>query len=134
TDRSAARKGRARCRARSRPRGAPAATGRPAPRRSARPPGRPRRPRPAAEIGGVAISWSAPVYAPLERDAFSSNRHLVPVYWWRMILSENRYPLFGIMRYRTAAFTDAAVWPNRIARSSAVRMPPAFGLTSLALA
>ena len=36
--------------------------------------------------------------------------------------------------YRTAASTDAAVWPNRTARSSGVRMPPAFGLTSLALA
>jgi hypothetical protein len=36
--------------------------------------------------------------------------------------------------YLTAAVTDAAVCPNRIARSSGVRMPPAFGLTSLALA
>src|SRR5262249_33630227 len=34
----------------------------------------------------------------LERDAFSSNRHLVLVYWWPMIFSDNRYPLFGIMR------------------------------------
>jgi mono/diheme cytochrome c family protein len=32
---------------------------------------------------------------------------------------------------RTAARTEAAVWPNRIARSSAVRMPPWLGLTSL---
>src|SRR5262249_11409295 len=37
-------------------------------------------------------------------------------------------------RYRTEAFTDAAVCPNRTARSSAVRMPPRFGLISLALA
>ena len=36
--------------------------------------------------------------------------------------------------YRTAACTDAAVCPNRIARSSAVRMPPGFGLISFALA
>src|SRR6516225_7642619 len=32
---------------------------------------------------------------------------------------------------RMAARTEAAVWPNRIARSSAVRMPPWFGLTCL---
>jgi hypothetical protein len=31
-----------------------------------------------------------------------------------------------------ARSTDAAVWPNRIARSSAVRMPPMFGLTAFA--
>src|SRR5262249_11804514 len=31
-----------------------------------------------------------------------------------------------------ARSTDAAVWPNRIARSSAVRMPPIFGLTTFA--
>ena len=36
--------------------------------------------------------------------------------------------------YRTAACTDAAVCPNRMARSSAVRMPPGFGLISFALA
>src|SRR5262249_20268249 len=34
----------------------------------------------------------------LERHAFSWNRHLVVVDWRRMIFSENRYPLFGIMR------------------------------------
>src|SRR5215471_4731477 len=34
---------------------------------------------------------------PLERDDFSSNRHLALAYWWSMIFSENRYPLFGIM-------------------------------------
>jgi len=33
----------------------------------------------------------------LERDDFSSNRHLALAYWWSMIFSENRYPLFGIM-------------------------------------
>src|SRR5262245_58451762 len=38
------------------------------------------------------------------------------------------------VRHRTAACTEAAVCPNRIARSSAVRMPPALGLISLALA
>src|SRR5262249_44054178 len=32
------------------------------------------------------------------RDDFSSNRHPAPASWWRMIFSENRYPLFGIMR------------------------------------
>jgi hypothetical protein len=33
----------------------------------------------------------------LERDDFSSNRHPALAYWWSMIFSENRYPLFGIM-------------------------------------
>src|SRR5262249_38232237 len=33
----------------------------------------------------------------LERDGFSSNRHLALSYAWSMIFSENRYPLFGIM-------------------------------------
>jgi len=33
----------------------------------------------------------------LERDDFSSNRHHALAYWWSMIFSENRYPLFGIM-------------------------------------
>src|SRR5262245_43912944 len=33
----------------------------------------------------------------LDRDDFSSNRHLDPTYAWSMIFSENRYPLFGIM-------------------------------------
>jgi len=31
-----------------------------------------------------------------------------------------------------ARSTEAAVWPNRMARSSAVRMPPMFGLTAFA--
>jgi hypothetical protein len=35
--------------------------------------------------------------ADLERDDFSSNRHPALAYWWSMIFSENRYPLFGIM-------------------------------------
>src|SRR5262249_1157964 len=35
----------------------------------------------------------------LERDDFSSNRHPALAYWWSMIFSENRYPLFGIMLY-----------------------------------
>jgi len=34
----------------------------------------------------------------LERDDFSSNHHLALTHTWRMIFSENRYPLFGIMR------------------------------------
>ena len=33
----------------------------------------------------------------LERDDFPLNRHPAPAYWWSMIFSENRYPLFGIM-------------------------------------
>jgi hypothetical protein len=31
----------------------------------------------------------------LEQDDFSSNRH--PAFWWSMIFSENRDPLFAIM-------------------------------------
>jgi hypothetical protein len=38
-----------------------------------------------------------PMVSPLERDDFSSNRHLALAYWWSMIFSENRYPPFGIM-------------------------------------
>ena len=38
----------------------------------------------------------------LERDDFSSNRHLALPYCWSMIFSENRYPLFGIMLYSAA--------------------------------
>jgi hypothetical protein len=34
----------------------------------------------------------------LKRDDFSSNRHRALTSCWRMIFSENRYPLFGIMR------------------------------------
>jgi hypothetical protein len=34
----------------------------------------------------------------LKRDDFSSNRHRALPSCWRMIFSENRYPLFGIMR------------------------------------
>src|SRR6185369_15130470 len=33
----------------------------------------------------------------LERDDFSSNCHPALGYWWSMIFSENRCPLFGIM-------------------------------------
>jgi hypothetical protein len=33
----------------------------------------------------------------LERDDFTSIRHHALPYWWSMIFSENRYPLFGIM-------------------------------------
>src|SRR6188508_831444 len=35
--------------------------------------------------------------SPLKRGDFSSNRHLALGYWWSMIFSENRSPLFGIM-------------------------------------
>jgi hypothetical protein len=35
--------------------------------------------------------------AGLKRDDFSSNRHPALGYWWSMMFSENRYPLFGIM-------------------------------------
>jgi len=33
----------------------------------------------------------------LERDDFSFAHHPALAYWWSMIFSENRYPLFGIM-------------------------------------
>jgi hypothetical protein len=44
---------------------------------------------------------AAPIsaFAILKRDDFSSNRHPALAYWWSMIFSENRYPLFGIMLY-----------------------------------
>jgi hypothetical protein len=32
----------------------------------------------------------------LERDDFSSSRHPALIFWWSMISSENRYPLFRI--------------------------------------
>src|SRR5262245_43939620 len=35
--------------------------------------------------------------AMLERDDFSCARHPALAYWWSVIFSENRYPLFGIM-------------------------------------
>src|SRR5262245_7576295 len=55
---------------------------------------RPRRAQaPDAKIGGEESRFR---YA-LERDDFSSNRHLALSYAWSMIFSENRYPLFGIM-------------------------------------
>src|SRR5262245_12816506 len=41
----------------------------------------------------------------LERDDFSSNRHLALSYAWSMIFSENRYPLFGIMLWARATLT-----------------------------
>jgi hypothetical protein len=36
-------------------------------------------------------------YRRLERDDSSSIRHPALHYWWSIIFSENRYPLFGIM-------------------------------------
>jgi uncharacterized protein (DUF1330 family) len=41
--------------------------------------------------------WQRDKVALLERDDFSPNRHPALVYWWSMIFSENRYPLFRIM-------------------------------------
>jgi hypothetical protein len=35
--------------------------------------------------------------ATLERDDFSPNRHPALAYWWSVIFSEDRFPLFGIM-------------------------------------
>jgi hypothetical protein len=34
----------------------------------------------------------------LERDPIRLNHCAFPTFWLRMIFSENRYPLFGIMR------------------------------------
>ena len=39
----------------------------------------------------IGQSWD------LERDDLSPIRHHALAYWWSMIFSENRYPLFGIM-------------------------------------
>ena len=47
------------------------------------------------EPSGGEMPGNASVF--LERDNFSSNRHLALPYCWSMIFSENRYPLFGIM-------------------------------------
>jgi hypothetical protein len=33
----------------------------------------------------------------LERDGFRLIRNRAPNFWWSMIFSENRYPLFRIM-------------------------------------
>jgi len=53
----------------------------------------------------AADAGSASLTAPLCARAcsrsempFPSNRHLALAYWWRMIFSESRYSLFGIMR------------------------------------
>src|SRR5262249_54079873 len=48
------------------------------------------RPTGHGKLGGPKRAW-------LERDDFSSNRHLALIYCWSMIFSENRYPFFGIM-------------------------------------
>src|SRR5262249_10622480 len=50
-------------------------------------------------VGNCGLTDGSYSGITLERDAFSSNRHLALAYWRRMIFSENRYPLFGIMRY-----------------------------------
>src|SRR5262249_33454720 len=47
--------------------------------------------------GDRGLSGLDPVAVTLERDDFSSNRHLALTCTWSMIFSENRYPLFGIM-------------------------------------
>jgi len=56
-------------------------------RRSARVPNRAR----------IALRNSALRQRPQERDDLSSNHHPTLHYWWSMIFSENRDPLFGIM-------------------------------------
>jgi hypothetical protein len=47
------------------------------------------RPQPAPPVVTIPAS--------LKRDDLSSNRHPALAYWWSMIFSENRCPLFGIM-------------------------------------
>jgi hypothetical protein len=46
---------------------------------------------------GFSLAWNPVTHSHLKRDDFSSNRHPALAYWWSMIFSENRYPLFGIM-------------------------------------
>src|ERR1700736_4343514 len=43
----------------------------------------------------------------LKRDDFSSNRHRALTSCWSMIFSENRYPLFGIMRWAACGRIEA---------------------------
>ena len=53
---------------------------------------------------------------PPERDDLSSNRHPALRYWWSMIFSENRYPLFGIMLNwwsMAPAFAGTGLFRNR---------------------
>jgi len=67
-----------------------------------------------------------PAIHPLERSAsfrwmrWSSPRMTRRLQWDYYLACE------------AARSTEAAVWPNRIARSSGVRMPPMFGLTAFA--
>jgi hypothetical protein len=52
----------------------------------------------SAQIGEKPIRrGSSGARFALERDDFSSRWHPALVYWWSMISSENRHPLFGIM-------------------------------------
>ena len=63
-------------------------------------------PWPEYQIGRACVGKAPPppdgsqllvVSHPAERDDLSSNRHSALHYWWSMIFSENRCPLFGIM-------------------------------------
>jgi len=45
----------------------------------------------------VIVDMAGGQIGGIERDDFSSNRHSALAYWWSMIFSENRFPLFGIM-------------------------------------
>jgi len=53
----------------------------------------------------------------LERDDFSSNRHLAPSFCLSMIFSENRYPLFRIMLVKRR---DAVTWRHKSANSGGI--------------
>jgi hypothetical protein len=43
-----------------------------------------------------------------ERDDFSSSRHRALGFWWSMIFSENRHPLFGIMLWNSCGIARLA--------------------------
>jgi hypothetical protein len=61
---------------------------------------RSRRKREAVDVSCTEGRKSVIVYClpgPLERDDFSSKRHLALSFCLSMIFSENRYPLFRIM-------------------------------------
>jgi hypothetical protein len=65
--------------------------------------------------------------APLERDDLSSSRHPALAYWWSMIFSENRFPLFGIMLYTAGSFAGA------VRRSSARKFSHSAGSSRSAM-
>src|SRR6516164_9554362 len=69
--------------------------------------------RPTVREAFLDISFSLAV---LERDDLSSIRHPALRYWWSMIFSENRYPLFGIMLNwwsMAPAFAGTGLFRNR---------------------